>query len=106
MVFHDRSWFSRFTCHAIVDFKRSKFHGDTKFANSTWNERVSFEDATFEQNVDFTRAKFDHDLDLRVTGGLTGATLGMLVSLRHEHHLPDGWHVDESHGDETGLVRA
>jgi len=106
VVFHDRSWFSRFIAHKVVDFQRSTFLGDVKFAGSTWGGPVSFKDATFDHNVDFTRAKFNHDLDLRVTGGLTGATLGMKVLLRHEHHLPDGWHVDESRDQSTGLVRA
>jgi len=106
VVFHDRSWFSRFTAHDMVDFERSRFLGDVKFANSSWQGAVSFDDASFVENVDFTRARFAHDLDLRVVGGLTGLTIGMTVSLRHEHHLPDGWHVDESRDNETGLVRA
>jgi hypothetical protein len=105
-VFHERSWFSRFKARAIVDFEGSKFLGDTKFADSNWDGPVSFKDATFEHNVDFTRAKFHDNLDLRVNGGLMGATLGMTVSLRHEHHLPEYWHVDDSRSDETGLVRA
>lgn len=105
-VFHYRSWFSRFRARQIVDFQRSRFLGDTKFAGSTWDGPVSFKDATCDHNIDFTRAKFNHDLDLRVSGGLTGASLGMTVSLRHEHQLPDGWHVDESRDELTGLVRA
>jgi hypothetical protein len=105
-VFHDRSWFSRFTARQVVDFHGATFHGDSKFADSTWEGPVSFKDATFDHNVDFTRARFNHDLDLRVSGGLTGSTLGMKVSLRHEHHLPEGWHVDTSRDELTGLVRA
>ncbi len=105
--FHDRSWFSRFTAHGLVDLARTTFHGDTKFANSTWADRVSFEGATFDHNVDFTQAAFRGDLDLRVRrDGLTGRTIGMTVSQRHEHHLPPGWHVDTSRDEETGLVRS
>lgn len=106
VVFHDRSWFSRFTANDVVDFKTSTFLGDVKFADSKWAGQVSFKDATFDHSVDFTRATFNHDVDLRVNGNLMGATLGMTVSLRHEHHLPEYWHVDETRGDETGLVRA
>jgi hypothetical protein len=105
-VFHDRSWFSRFTSHGLADFARTAFHGDTKFASSTWDDRVSFAEAAFDRNVDFTRAFFRGDLDLRVTGGLTGRTIGMTVSLRHQHDLPPGWRVDTTRDEETGLVRS
>lgn len=105
MTFHERSWFSRFTSHNLADFGRTVFRGDTKFANSTWDERVSFADAVFDHNVDFTAAAFRDDLDLRVAGGLTGRTIGMHVSLRHEHHLPPGWHLDPTR-DDMGLVRS
>jgi hypothetical protein len=104
--FEDRSWFSRFTAHGLVDLAGTTFHGDTKFANSTWEERVSFEGATFEHNVDLTQASFRGGLDLRVPAGLTGRTIGMTVSQRHENHLPPGWQVDTSRDDETGLVRS
>lgn len=104
--FHDRSWFSGFTGRGISDFARTTFRGDTKFASSTWDDRVSFAAARFDRNVDFTRATFRGDLDLRVTGGLTGGTIGMTVSLRHQHDLPPGWHVDTSRDEETGLVRS
>jgi hypothetical protein len=105
--FAERSWFSRFTAHGLVDLARTTFHGDTKFANSTWAARVSFEGATFEHNVDLTQAAFRGGLDLRVAGGsLTGRTIGMTVSQRHENHLPPGWQVDTSRDEETGLVRS
>jgi membrane protein implicated in regulation of membrane protease activity len=104
--FHDRSWFSRFTSKDLVDFARTAFHGATKFASSTWDDRVSFAEATFDHNVDFTKAAFHGDLDLRVSGGLTGRTIGMTVSMRHQHDLPPGWQVDASRDGETGLVRS
>ena len=106
MTFHDKSWFSRFSAHGLADFAATTFHGDTKFASSTWDDRVSFAGATFDHNVDFTEATFRGDLDLRVTGGLTGRTIGMTVSTRHERHLPPGWKIDTSRDDETGLVRS
>lgn len=105
-TFGERSWFSHFTSHNLADFARTVFHGDTKFADSTWARRVSFADAVFDHNVDFTAATFRDDLDLRVTGGLTGRTIGMHVSLRHEHHLPPGWHVDPARDEAMGLVRS
>jgi pentapeptide repeat protein len=106
MTFHDRSWFSRFSAAGVTDFARTKFHGDTKFASSTWDDRVSFADAEFDRNVDFTEAVFRGDLDLRVAGGLTGRTIGMRVSLRHQHDLPPAWQVDETRDEESGLVRS
>ncbi len=105
-TFHDRSWFSRFTAHGLTDFSGSTFHGDTKFASSTWDDRVSFARAVFDRNVDFTEATFRGDLDLRVTGGLTGRTIGMTVSTRHESHLPPAWTVDTTRNEDTGLVRS
>ncbi|MGH3759513.1 MAG: pentapeptide repeat-containing protein [Actinophytocola sp.] len=105
-VFGDRSWFSRFAAHGPVDFSRTAFRGDTKFASSTWDDRVSFADAAFDRDLDFTNASFRGDLDLRVAGGLTGRTIGMTVSPRHQHDLPPGWHVDTSRDQETGLVRS
>jgi hypothetical protein len=105
-VFHDRCWFSRFASHGPADFARTAFHGDTKFASSTWDDAVSFADAAFDRNADFTEASFRGDLDLRVTGGLTGRTIGMRVSLSHRHDLPPGWRVDTSRDEETGLVRS
>lgn len=106
VVFHDRSWFSRFASHGPTDFARTTFHGVTKFASSTWDGQVSFAEAAFDQNVDFTEASFRGDLDLRVAGGLTGRTIGMTVSLSHQHDLPPGWRVDASRNEETGLVRS
>jgi pentapeptide repeat protein len=107
VVFRDRAWFSRFTSHGgPADFARTAFHGETKFASSTWDDPVRFADAVFARNVDFEKAKFRGDLDLRVAGGLTGRTIGMTVSLRHQHDLPPGWHVDESRDETTGLVRS
>jgi hypothetical protein len=106
VVFHDRSWFSRFASHGPADFAGTAFHGDTKLASSTWDGPVSFAGATFDRNVDFTAASFHGDLDLRVTGGLTGRTIAMTVSLRHQHDLPPGWRVDTSRDEETGLVRS
>jgi hypothetical protein len=105
-TFGERSWFSRFTAHNLVDFARTVFHGDTKFANSTWAKPVSFEGAVFDHNVDFGHATFQDDVDLRVSGGLTGRTIGMQVSLRHAHHLPPGWNVDPTRDEELGLVRS
>jgi hypothetical protein len=104
--FHDRAWFSRFTSEDLVDFADTTFHGPAGFARSTWDARVSFTNATFDENVDFTNATFRGDLDLRVTGGLTGGTIGMTVSTRHQHELPPGWQVDTSRDEETGLVRS
>ncbi|HEV7647531.1 MAG TPA: pentapeptide repeat-containing protein [Actinophytocola sp.] len=104
--FRDRSWFSRFTSKNLVDFARTAFHGATKFASSTWDGPVSFAEATFDHNVDFTKAAFHGDLDLRVSGGLTGRTIGMTVSMRHQHDLPAAWQVDTSRDEETGLVRS
>jgi hypothetical protein len=104
--FHKRAWFSRFTSKDLVDFANTVFHDPTSFATSTWDARVSFASATFDQNVDFTKATFRGDLDLRVTGGLTGRTIGMTVSTRHQHHLPPGWQIDTSRDEETGLVRS
>jgi hypothetical protein len=106
MTFHNRSWFSRFTARGVTDFARTKFHGNTKFASSTWDDRVSFADAEFDRNVDFTEAVFRGDLDLRVAGNLTGRTIGMTVSLRHQHDLPPAWTVDETRDEERGLVRS
>ena len=104
--FRDRSWFSRFTSKDLVDFANTSFHGATKFASSTWDGPVSFADATFEHNVDFTKASFRGDLNLRVSGGLTGRTIGMTVSIPHQHDLPPGWRIDTSRDEETGLVRS
>jgi hypothetical protein len=106
VVFHDRSWFSRFAAQDKIDFERTRFLGAVKFAGSAWQGPVSFKDASFVENVDFTRAHFANDLDLRVNGGLTGLTIAMTVSVRHDHHLPAGWHVDTSRDELTGLVRA
>ncbi|MPZ80596.1 MAG: hypothetical protein GEV28_09430 [Actinophytocola sp.] len=106
MTFCERSWFSRFTSHDLADFTRTVFRGDTKFANSTWDKQVSFAEAVFDRNVDFTAATFHDDLDLHVAGGLTGRTIGMHVSLSHEHHLPPGWNVDPARDEDLGLVRS
>ena len=106
VTFRDRSWFSRFTSKDLVDFANTEFHGTTKFASSTWDGRVSFAAARFDHNVDFTEAAFRGDLDLRVSGGLTGRTIGMTVSTRHQHDLPSAWRVDTSRDEETGLVRS
>jgi hypothetical protein len=106
MVFADRSWFSRFTAQDIVDLARTRFDGDTKFATSAWAGPVSFRDAVFARNVDFTKASFRGDLDLRVSGGLTGGTVGMTVSRRHQHDLPPGWKIDTTRDEDTGLVRS
>jgi hypothetical protein len=105
-VFADRSWFSRFTAGGVVDFARTRFEGDTKYATSTWAGPVSFRDAAFTRNVDFTKASFRDDLDLRVSGGLTGGTIGMTVSRRHQHDLPPGWKIDTTRDEDTGLVRS
>jgi hypothetical protein len=104
--FHSRAWFSRFTSKDLVDFANTTFHGPAGFANSTWEARVSFADATFDQNADFTKSTFRGDLNLRVTDGLTAGTIGMTISMRHQHDLPPGWQLDTSRDEETGLVRS
>ena len=73
---------------------------------STWDGPVSFAEAAFAGHVDLTNAVFRDDLDLRVAGTLTGRTIGMRVSMRHEVALPPGWHVDTARDEETGLVRS
>ncbi len=106
-TFRDRSWFSHFHAHDRVDFARSDFGGESKFANGTYAGPVTFADAVFATNVDFSNSTFTNTLDLRVASdGLTGRTRAMTVSLTHEHHLPPGWVVDPSRGENTGLVRA
>jgi hypothetical protein len=105
--FADRAWFSEFHAHDRVDFARCEFAGESKFAKGTYRGPVTFEDATFATSVDFANSTFLNSLDLRVTDtGLTGRTRAMTVSLAHDHHLPPGWVVDQSRGENTGLVRA
>jgi uncharacterized protein YjbI with pentapeptide repeats len=76
-VFRDRTWFSRFTAHGLVDLSRTTFQGDTKFASSTWDDRVSFAEADFAREADFTKSTF-----------------------RAEVTPPPGWHFTP----ETGLT--
>jgi hypothetical protein len=106
IVFHERSWFSKFSATGRVDFTGARFLGDTKFAGSTFGGPVSFKDVSFARGVDFSDTRFDDELDLRVTGGATARTHAMTVSLHHSVELPDGWTLDTSRGEEHGLVRA
>jgi hypothetical protein len=107
VVFEQRSWFSQFKAHELVDFSRARFLGETKFARSSWDGVVCFRDAVFgEQGVNFQETRFDGDLDLRVAGEhLTGRTYGMRVSMAYDQHLPPGWNIDRSAGQEYGIVR-
>jgi hypothetical protein len=106
VVFADRSWFSKFRAEELVDFAGARFRGDTNFTDATFADPVTFADATFDRAVDFSRAAFAGTLDLRVTGGLTARTHGMLVPVDGEVHLPAGWNVDTTKGTPFGLVRA
>jgi hypothetical protein len=104
--FRERAWFSRFQARGAVDLAGCDFRGPTKFADADFAGAVSFVDAKFAHPIDFTNARFRDEVDLRVSGGVVGRTHAMKVSLKHEHHLPDGWQVDRTHGPDFGLVRA
>jgi hypothetical protein len=106
IVFHDRSWFSRFTAQGTVDLEGARFLGDTKFANGIFHGRVSFRDAEFAGSIDFDHAAFRGDLDLRVAGGATAGTLAMTVSLANATALPSGWTVEPTGDPAVGLIRA
>jgi pentapeptide repeat protein len=57
VVFHDRSWFSKFESDGIVDFKDADFRGETKFAKAIFRARVSFADAVFAGTYNFDNVK-------------------------------------------------
>jgi hypothetical protein len=105
-VFEGLSWFSRFTAHGEVVLSGCEFRGATKFAGGVFSGKVTFAGARFSQAIDFTNTRFLNAVDLGVSGGASGRTHGMRISLEHDHRLPAGWVVDPTHGAPFGLVRA
>jgi hypothetical protein len=85
MVFHNRSWFSKFEARGVIDLERTEFRGDTKFANARFHDQVSFHDAVFAENIDFTGATFDHTLA--------------------QQDLPPGWQIHPTVDNSFSLVR-
>ncbi|TQM82192.1 pentapeptide repeat protein [Saccharothrix saharensis] len=106
MAFHDKAWFSRFSCADRVDCTGTRFLGANKFAGASFTGAVSFEGCEFAEPIDFTDTRFTGGLNLALGRPSVARTHAMHISLAHENTLPDGWVVERREDRGLGLVRS
>lgn len=72
MIFAERSWFSTFTAHDVVDMSHTTFRGAVKLADSCFLGPVDLHDATFEDTVDAHGMRVSVDHGYRLPQDLAG----------------------------------